>query len=54
MSAINSVGDWIQLVLIQSWQWFNSLSYQEWFVVLGITAMAGFICMRGFGSRGRS
>jgi hypothetical protein len=37
--------------LNQSWRWFNTLSIEECFVVLGISAAAGLLCMRGFGSR---
>ena len=31
--------------------WVNSLSRQEWFYVLTAVMLAGFFCMRGFGSR---
>ena len=58
MSEIETIGSffvtlgiWVRAALIQSWHWFNALSYQEWFVVLGFTALVGFLCMRGFGSR---
>ncbi|MEM9353362.1 MAG: hypothetical protein AAGA92_10145 [Planctomycetota bacterium] len=30
-----------------SWAWINSLNTEEWFVLLGATALAGFLCMRG-------
>ena len=36
---------------VMIWGWFNALNTEEWFVVLGITAVAGFLCMRGMGSR---
>lgn len=34
-----------------TWSWFNSLSRDEWFVVLAVVTLLGFLCMRGFGSR---
>ncbi|MCA9239587.1 MAG: hypothetical protein KDA37_05285 [Planctomycetales bacterium] len=34
-----------------TWAWFNSLSRDEWFIVLGVVTLLGFLCMRGFGSR---
>ena len=42
-----------QGMLNETWNWFNSLHYQEWFLLLGIVASVGFLCMRGFSSRGR-
>jgi hypothetical protein len=51
-SFATNFGDWIQSGLHHSWNWLNQLSYQEWFLLLGIVASLGFLCMRGYGSRG--
>ncbi len=51
MFDVANIGGWVQTTLNATWLWFNALNYQEWFVVLGITAAAGLLCMRGFGSR---
>ena len=34
-----------------SLRWFMTLNAQEWLYVLLGTVVAGFFCMRGFGSR---
>jgi hypothetical protein len=34
-----------------AWVWVAGLNLQEWLLLLGITSAAGFMCMRGFGSR---
>ncbi len=47
-----SIGDWIHSSFLSTWNWLNQLSYQEWFLLLGIIAALGFLCMRGYGSRG--
>lgn len=39
----NAVGD--------SWRWFALLSREEWVVVLAVCCVAGFLCLRGYGSR---
>lgn len=51
MWAIDSIGLWIKSGLHESWAWVAGLTYQEWFLLLGIVSAAGFLCMRGFGSR---
>jgi hypothetical protein len=51
MRAADAVGMWIRTAIHDSWIWVASLSYQEWFLFLGVTSAAGFMCMRGFGSR---
>ncbi len=51
-SFITKFGDWFQTALHNTWNWFNQLGYQEWFLLLGIVATLGFLCMRGHGSRG--
>jgi hypothetical protein len=42
-----SVGEGIS----SGWQWVNQLDRQEWLMLLLVTAILGFVCMRGFGSR---
>lgn len=34
-----------------TWAWFSNLTREEWLVVLAVVSAAGFLCMRGFGSR---
>lgn len=51
MWVADAFGSWIRTGLHDSWAWLTSLNYQEWFLLLGITSAAGFLCMRGFGSR---
>lgn len=34
-----------------SWNWFALLNREEWVVVLAVCCAAGFLCMRGYGSR---
>lgn len=52
-NLISRMSDWFGTSVIETWNWFNSLNSQEWFLLLGIVATLGFLCMRGFGSRGR-
>jgi hypothetical protein len=35
------------------WQWFNSLTREEWVVVLAVVSVMGFLCMLGYGSRSK-
>lgn len=51
MSYFDAIGVWLRELLHSSWTWVNSLSYQEWFVLLAVTTLCGFFCMRGYGSR---
>lgn len=51
MRAVSAIGDWLSTGLSDAWSWVCSLNYQEWFLLLGIASAAGFLCMRGFGSR---
>ena len=51
MRLLDTIRYWFQNGLRDSWSWVCSLNTQEWFLLLGITAAAGFLCMRGFGSR---
>ena len=32
-------------------EWMHHLDKQQWLVLLVLTTAAGFVCMRGFGSR---
>ena len=50
---ITKISDWFQSLLHETWNWLNRLNYQEWFLLLGIVAVLGFLCMRGFGSRSK-
>ena len=50
-SPAATIGYWISTALHDSWRWVAGLNYQEWFLLLGIASAAGFLCMRGFGSR---
>jgi hypothetical protein len=45
-------GDWIQIQFQYGWSWINQLNFEEWFLLLGIVTVLGFLCMRGYGSRG--
>jgi len=51
MQYLDVVGVWIRTSLNDGWRWVAALSFQEWFLLLGVTSAAGFMCMRGFGSR---
>jgi len=53
MKLAELIGAWIQGLLHVIWTWANQLNFQEWFLVLGIAAGLGFLCMRGFGSRSK-
>ncbi|MCA9238442.1 MAG: hypothetical protein KDA44_23375 [Planctomycetales bacterium] len=51
MSYFDAIGDWIHQFFHNSWAWLNALNYHEWFLLLAVTTIAGFLCMRGFSSR---
>ena len=51
MRMVDSVGRWFTGGVNDAWRWVCSLNHQEWLLLLAITAAAGFMCMRGFGSR---
>lgn len=51
MRIFESIGVWIRLSVEDGWHWIQSLNTQEWFLLLGICAAAGFCCMRGIGAR---
>jgi hypothetical protein len=51
MRLFESIGTWIRLSVEDGWHWIQSLNMQEWFLLLGICAAAGFCCMRGIGAR---
>ncbi len=50
MGISSAISGWFKTVLHETWTWFAMLDHQEWFVVLGMVAAFGFLCMRGFGS----
>ena len=54
LQFVSTFTGWFQGMLNETWNWFNSLHYQEWFLLLGIVAALGFLCMRGYGNRGRA
>jgi hypothetical protein len=47
----NTINDWYAAIAGGTWAWFNSLSREEWVVVLAVACACGFLCMKGFGSR---
>ena len=51
MWMLNAIGYWFRHGVHDAWSWVCALTPQEWFLLLGITAAAGFLCMRGLGSR---
>jgi hypothetical protein len=38
--------------LQETWGWFNKLQQDEWVALLAVVACLGFLCMRGFNTRG--
>jgi len=44
-----TLSDWYQ----QAWIWTSHLDKQQWLILLVLTTIAGFFCMRGFGSRAK-
>jgi hypothetical protein len=52
MRMLNGIGSWLQTGVHDAWLWVAALSLQEWFLFLGLASAAGFLCMRGYGSRG--
>jgi hypothetical protein len=51
MRMLDYMGRWLNSAVHDGWHWVTTLNLQEWLLLLGITAAAGFLCMRGFGSR---
>lgn len=51
MRYADAIGVWIRGGIRESWVWVASFNLQEWLLFLAITSAAGFLCMRGFGSR---
>jgi len=50
MWMLDAIGYWFRNGVDDAWSWVCALNHQEWFLLLGITAAAGFLCMRGLGS----
>ncbi len=50
-AATNKFFDCYDALMGSTWDWFNTLTREEWVLVLGVAAACGFLCMRGFGSR---
>ena len=53
MEYLSILADRIQGAPGACWNWFGTLSLNEWFFVLGVGAFMGFFCMRGYGGRDR-
>lgn len=52
MDAVqDAIFSWFGSATGETWNWFNSLSREEWVVVLGVGAALGFLCMRGLTTR---
>jgi hypothetical protein len=51
MWIADAFGAWIKAGIHGGWAWVTGLNNQEWILLLAITSAAGFMCMRGFGSR---
>ena len=51
MRIFTSFGDWLRSGMHDAWCWVQGLDLQGWLMFLAITSAAGFMCMRGFGSR---
>lgn len=47
----DKLSEWLDAFMGGTWHWFNTLSREEWMVVLAVGAAGGFLCMRGFTSR---
>lgn len=47
----DKISEWFDAFMGGTWHWFNTLSREEWFVVLAVVAACGFMCMRGLTSR---
>jgi hypothetical protein len=52
MRILDSIGNWFQTGVHDAWHWVATLSLQEWLLFLAVASAAGFLCMRGYGSRG--
>jgi len=50
-STFNDIWFRVTQAPAQTWQWFNTLSREEWMVVLVVVCAAGFLCLLGFQSR---
>jgi hypothetical protein len=51
MRFLDSIGQWFHTGLHDAYQWVAALSMEEWLLFLAVTSAAGFLCMRGYGSR---
>jgi len=51
MRILDSIGHWFHNGVHDAWQWVAALSLQEWLLFLAVASAAGFLCMRGYGSR---
>ena len=53
MQIFDAFGMWLRGGVGDTWSWVQRLNTQEWLLLLAVTSIGGFLCMRGFGSRGQ-
>ena len=57
MPHISYVYHWVLHTLSSTyhsgWERLRHLDRQQWMVLLAVTMVAGFLCMRGYGTRNR-
>jgi len=51
MWVVEAISRWFSKGMNDAWRWLAALDFQEWFLLLGIVSAAGFMCMKGMGSR---
>jgi hypothetical protein len=50
MWVIDAIGHYFHNGVESTWHWVCTLNHQEWLLLLGFGAAAGFLCMRGLSS----
>ncbi len=51
--VIEFLSEKVGMAIHESWVWFNSLSREEWTIVLGVGCVLGFIIIQGLGKKHR-
>jgi len=51
MWVVEAISHWFSKGMHDAWLWLAALDFQEWFLLLGVVSAAGFMCMKGMGSR---
>jgi hypothetical protein len=51
MYLFDAFGEWLRTGVHDAWAWVQRLDLQGWLLLLAAATAAGFLCMRGFGSR---